>query len=508
MKKYHRLVLCVVCIISVFSVNNSGLLRAQHQKEVIPSSGEPKSEGARILSKFKFTPLDFNPPKAERLVLENGMILYLLEDHDLPIINMTAQIRTGAVYEPMEKAGLASLTGEVIRSGGTKSMPPDKMNEELEFMAASVETSIGRESGSASLSVLKKDLDKGLKIFADILRNPAFPEDKIRMKKDEAIESIRRENDRPQQIAGREFRKIIYENIHPYSRRVDGTLESIEKITRKDMIAFHKNFFRPNNIILGISGDFDKKTMIEKLNEVFKGWKKEDIDFPEVPKVKNELNKSVNYVSKDINQANVIMGHLGIHRKSPDYFPIEIMNFILGGSGFTARITSRIRSDEGLAYSAFSNFQTSQDLGIFYVMCQTKLNSTHRAISIALEEIEKMRSTLVDNEELMHAKETIVNQFVFRFTTSASIVAQMVDIEYEGLPLDYLETYVDNIQAVTIEDIQRVAKKYLHPDKISILVVGNKDKFDKPLDTFGKVNEIALEQYPEIPVNKTKNEAK
>jgi len=504
-KRYYHLIVCVVCLTGVFSVNNSLTLHAEPQKEVIPSSGEPKSEGAGMLSKFKFAPLDFNPPKAERIALENGMILYLLEDHDLPIVNIAAQIRTGSVYEPEEKAGLASLTGEVMRSGGTVSMPPDKMNEELEFMAASVETSIGRESGSASLSVLKKDLDKGLNIFADVLRNPAFPEDKIRMKKDEAIESIRRENDRPQQIAGREFRKVIYEGSHPYSRRVDGTLESIEKITRNDMAAFHKKFFRPNNIILGISGDFDRKMMIEKLNEIFKGWKKEDNNIPDVPKVKNELSKSVHYVYKDINQANVIMGHLGIHRKSPDYFPVRIMNFILGGSGFTARITSRIRSDEGLAYSAFSDFQTSQDLGMFYVMCQTKLKSTHRAITIALEEIEKMRAVPVDNEELTHAKETILNQFVFRFTTSASIVAQMIDIEYEGLPLDYLETYVDNIQAVTIEDIQRVAQKYLHPDKIKILVVGNKDKFDKPLDTFGKVNEIALEQYQEIPVNNAKS---
>ncbi|OHB72207.1 MAG: hypothetical protein A2W17_07555 [Planctomycetes bacterium RBG_16_41_13] len=506
-KIYQHLIICVVCFVGVFSINNFRTLRAEHQKEVHPSSGEPKSEGSRILSKFKFAPLGFNPPKAERLELDNGVILYLLENHDLPIINVTARIRTGAIYEPAEKAGLASLTGDVMRSGGTVSMPPDKMNEELEFIAASVETSIGRESGGASLSVLKKDMDKGLRIFADVLRNPAFPEDKIRMEKDEAIESIRRENDRPQQIAGREFRKMLYESNHPYSRRVDGTLESIEKITRNDMIAFHKKFFRPNNIIIGISGDFDRKAMIKKLNEIFKGWEKGKNIIPDIPKVKYELNKSVNYVYKDISQANVIMGHLGIHRRSPDYFPIEIMNFILGGGGFNARITSRIRSDEGLAYSAFSSFQTSQDLGMFYVMCQTKLESTHRAISIALEEIERMRATPVDNEELTHAKETFLNQFVFRFTTSASIVAQMVDIEYEGLPLDYLETYVNNIQAVSAEDIKRVAQKHLHPDKISILVVGNKDKFDKPLDTFGKVNEVLLEQPPEISSKNAKNKA-
>jgi predicted Zn-dependent peptidase len=379
-----------------------------------------------------------------------------------------------------------------MRSGGTISMPADKMNEELEFMAASVEISIDRESGSASLSTLKKDIDKGLKIFADVLMNPAFPEDKIKMRKDEVIESIRRENDNPTKIAHREFRRIMYDSKHPYSRRVEGTLESIEKITRDDIVAFHKKFFHPNNIILGISGDFNKEEIIKKLNAVFAGWKKEDIHFPEVPKVEKRFEKSVYYVYKDINQANVIMGHLGIHRKSPDYFPVMIMNFILGGGSFTARIPGRIRSDEGLAYSAFSAFQTARDLGMFFVSCQTKLESTNRAISIALEELDKIRKMPVDKEELSLAKETFMNQFIFRFTTSASIVAQKVDIEYEDLPLNYLETYLDNVQAVTQEDVLRVAKKYLHPDEIKILVVGDKEKFDKPLESFGKVNVIEL----------------
>ncbi|OHB41443.1 MAG: hypothetical protein A3J92_04030 [Planctomycetes bacterium RIFOXYC2_FULL_41_27] len=494
MHKYF--VFPVVFMAYVLSLTYSSGLYAQsqegHERVVAPSVGKPESEGAKIVSGFKFKSLNFVPPKVDRAVLENGMILYLLEDHDLPIFNITARIRTGAIYEPQEKAGLASLTGFVMRSGGTVSMPSDKMNEELEFMAVSVETAIDRESGSANLSALKKDIDKSLKIFADVLMNPAFPEDKIRMRKDEVVESIRRENDNPTQIAHREFRKIMYDSKHPYSRKVEGTLESIEKITRDDMVAFHKKYFHPNNIILGISGDFNKDEIIKKLNTVFAGWKKEGIQFPEVPKVDSRFEKAVFYAYKDINQANVIMGHLGIHRKSPDYFPVMIMNFILGGGSFTARIPGRIRSDEGLAYSAYSAFQTSRDIGVFFVSCQTKLESTSRAISIALEELEKIRKSPIDKEELTQAKETFMNQFVFRFTTSASIVGQKVDIEYEELPLNYLETYLGNVQAVTHEDIQQVARKYLHPDEIKILVVGDKDKFDKPLDSFGKVNVIEL----------------
>ncbi len=492
-RKYF--VLPVIFLACLFSLDASSVIYAQpqgHQHPAAPSVGKPESEGAKIISGFKFKPLNFVPPKVDRVVLENGMMLYLLEDHDLPIFNITARIRTGSIYESPEKAGLASLTGYVLRSGGTLSMPADKMNEELEYMAASVETSIERESGSASLSILSRDVDNGLKIFADVLMNPAFPDDKIRMRKDEVLESIRRENDNPQQIAGREFRKIMYDRKHPYSRKVDGVPETIEKITRDDMVAFHKKYFHPNNIIMGISGDFNKDEIIRKLNTVFAGWKKEEIQFPEIPKVERRYEKSVNYAFKDVNQASVMVGHLGINRKSPDYFPVKLMNFILGGGSFTARITSRIRSDEGLAYSAYSDFQTSRDIGMFYVSLQTKLESTNRAISITLEEIDKMRKAPVDKDELSMAKETFMNQFIFRFTTSASIVAQKVDIEYEELPLNYLETYLDNVQAVTQEDIQRVAKKYLRPEDVKILVIGDKEKFDKPLDNFGKVNSIEL----------------
>ncbi len=496
MNMYKCGIFYVVFIAAVFTLAHSMNLHAQpqggHERVVAPAAGNPESEGAKIVSGFKFKTLNFVPPKVDRVVLENGMIVYLLEDHDLPIFTATARIRTGAIYEPADKTGLASLAGYVMRSGGTVSMPADKMNEELEFLAASVETSIDRESGNAGLSTLKKDIDKGLKIFADVLMNPAFPEDKIRMRKDEVVESIRRENDNPAQIAQREFRRILYDSKHPYSRKVEGTLESVEKITRDDMVAFHKKYFKPNNIILGISGDFNKDEIIKKLNAVFAGWKKEEIQFPAVPNVDRRYERAVHYVYKDINQANVLMGHLGINRKSPDYFPVMIMNFILGGGGFTARIPGRIRSDEGLAYSAFSAFQTARDIGLFFVSCQTKLESTNRAISIAIEELEKIRKTPIDNEELSQAKETFMNQFIFRFTTSASIVAQKVDIEYEELPLNYLETYLASVQSVTHDDIQRVARKYLRPDDVKILVVGDKEKFDKPLDSFGKVTVIEL----------------
>ncbi|MFQ5688327.1 MAG: M16 family metallopeptidase, partial [Candidatus Scalindua sp.] len=390
----------------------------EHSGQTIePVITEPQSEGARIVSKFKYKPIEFTPPKPERLVSDNGMILYLLEDHDLPVFRITARFKTGAVYEPKEKAGLANLVGNVMRRGGTKTRTPEQMNEELEFIAASVETQIGRESGGASLSTMKKDIDKGLEIFSDVLMNPAFPEDMIRKEKDEILEDIRRENDTPRQIIFREFRKILYKADHPYSRKTIGYKDTIKNITRDDMIAFHKKYFHPNNVIMGISGDFDTQEILEKLKAVFAEWGKVEIDFPEVPAVEKEFQRSVNYIYKDINQANVVFGHLGIHRLSKDYFPIKILSFILGSGGFTARIPSKVRSDEGLAYSAYSAFHVPRDLGFFFVSCQTKSESTVKAITLALDEVRKIREEYVEDDELELAKDTYINQFIFKFTS-------------------------------------------------------------------------------------------
>lgn len=489
-------VFILVLILSICSFLHAEIIFAYdgHDGQIIePTMTEPQSEGAKIVSKFKFKPIEFTPPKPDRLVLDNGMVLYLLEDHDLPVFRISARIRTGEIYEPAEKAGLANLVGNVMRRGGTKSRSFEQINEELEFIAASVETQIGRESGSASLSVMKKDIDKGLEIFADVLMNPEFSEEMIRKEKDEILEDIRRENDNPSQIVFREFRKILYKADHPYSRNIKGYKDTIERITRDDMVVFHKKYFHPNNIIMGISGDFDSKEIVERIKIVFSEWKNEEIHFPEVSAVEKEFKRSINYIYKDVNQATVVFGHIGINRLNEDFFPINIMNFILGEGGFTSRIASKIRSDEGLAYSAYSAFHTPRDLGFFFASCQTKSESTVRAISLALDEVRKIREEQVDDEELELAKDTYINQFIFKFTSSASIVSQMIDIEYEGLPLNYLENYVENIKKVTKEDIARVAKEYLRPDDIKLLVIGDMEKFDKPLTEFGEVNTIELE---------------
>lgn len=443
---------------------------------------------------LKFPPLEFQMPKADRTVLPNGMVVYTLEDHLLPIINVTSAVRTGEMYVPAEKAGLSALTGYVMRTGGAKKMTGDEVDKALEYVAASVNVDIGRERGTVNMFCLKKDLDSTLRIFADILMCPTFAQDKIHKRKKKLMESFRRENDEPEEIVGREFRKLIYKK-HPYARRITGYPDTIQRITRDDLVAFHAKFFHPNNIILGVSGDFEKEEMLRKLKEVFGNWKKHETDFPPVPELPERFVRSLHYIKKDINQSNVLLGHLGLERLNPEFFSVSVMNFILGGD-FTSRLVENVRTKAGLAYSVGSVFQMPRYKGMFICYFQTASPKTALAVEKVIAELRRIRSEKVPAEEFKRAKDSISNRFVFNFTTSRAVVSRLVSIEYEGLPRDYLDTYLDRIAAVTPDDVLRVAKKYVDPGRITLLVVGNgeaRKSFGKSWGEFNTIELSALE---------------
>ena len=434
---------------------------------------------------------DIEVPEVQQVTLANGMRLFLLEDHELPLVNVSVMIRAGSVYEPAEKVGLASITGEVMRTGGTAGRTGDQIDEELEAIAASVETDIGLNSGSASMSVLKGDLDKGLSILADVLMNPAFREDKIQLAKMQAASSISRRNDSVGAVAGREFDKLIYGADSVYARHIE--YATIDPITRDDLVNFHGKYFGPNNAMLAVWGDFDTKQIIEKIENAFEGWQKVDLDLPGTPKVEYEFRKTVNVIRKDeVNQSNVYMGHIGGLRSDPDFFALIVMNKILGG-GFTGRLFKNIRSREGLAYSVYGTYSANYDYpGEFYVGCQTKSASTVYAIRAMLREVEKIRESEVTDEELALAKDSFLNSFVFNFDTKGEIVNRLMAYEYFGYPADFLQKTKANVEKVTKADVLRVAKKHLHPDKLQILAVGRPDDFGEPLSVFGPVNEIDI----------------
>jgi zinc protease len=434
---------------------------------------------------------DIQVPPVKQVTLANGMRLFLLEDHELPLISVSAMIRTGSIYDPPGKIGLAAITGTVMRTGGTVSKTGDEIDEQLESIAASVETGIGLNSGSAYVSVLKKDIDIGLEILADVLMNPAFREDKIMLAKIQHHSAIARRNDDVGSIAAREFQKLIYGPESVYARHTE--YATIDNISRDDLIAFHKNFFGPNNMMLGIWGDFDTEEMITKIEKAFEGWEKVNMALPKAPPVEYDYPKTVNVIRKDdVNQSNIYLGHIGGLRSNPDYFALILMNRILG-SGFTSRLFKNVRSREGLAYSVFGIYSANYDFpGLFYVGCQTRSEATVKAVRAMTEEVRKMTESEVNDEELALAKDSYLNSFVFNFDTKGEIVGRLMTYAYFGYPQDFLQKTKDSIEKVTKKDVLRVAKKYLRPDDVQILAVGRPDDFGEPMSALGNVSEIDI----------------
>lgn len=441
-------------------------------------------------SKLEYPPLELATPETIEIELTGGVEGFLIEDPEIPVVDVVMLIKT---YYPDEaKFGLNEMAQWVIRNGGSEKWPSDKLNDELEFLAASVEVYGGNMSTYVYFNCLKKDLEQVLGIFADLVMNPAFPEDKVELKRKTMLEDIKRKNDQPRAIARREYFKLIYEG-HPYGW--DKGVGSVEAITRDDLVSFHKTYFHPNNALIGISGDVTRDEIVGLLNEALAGWERAEVTIPDVPEVAPPSAETYNYAYKDINQAYLMLGHLGINTNNPDRCAINIMNFILGGGSFTSWITERVRSDEGLAYSTGSRYGSDAfATGAFYAYAQTKADAYSRAFQLILEQIDRMINEGPTEEEVRNAVDSYLNSQVFDYESKNQIVRRLVQLEFQGRPLDSPERDMETYAKLTIDDIRRVAQEYLHPDKFTVFVVGDAEQFDRPLSDFGPVNVIELEE--------------
>lgn len=441
---------------------------------------------------MKFNPVEFSPPEPARLVLEDGMVVYLLEDHELPLVSLSATMRTGGWLEPQDKIGLAGLTGSVMRTGGGGGLTAAQIDEELEQFAIDINMSMGRQSGSASLDVLSKDLARGMRIFAGLLRQPAFEPARVELAKLQAIEGIRRRQDNPGSIVSREFMKQLYGSEHPSAR--ESTIESVQRITRDDMVAFHQRTVHPNGIILGVTGDFKTDEMLALLRATFGDWKKGEVPELKIADAPETAGRSiVRFVSKDTSQTHLRVGHLSIKEQDPDYVSFAIANDILGGSSFRSRLFNDVRTKRGLAYSVGSRLNTGvHDQGVWLMRAETKLPSTQEVINRFVANMERMRTELVTDAELAEAKEAYVNSFVFSFASPSAIVGRFVELEYDGLPKDFLQQLRARVIALSKEDILAAAKKHFHLDRLTIVAVGPGETLPKLLSGFGEVKEIKL----------------
>ena len=460
--------------------------------------GDSHSAGWDQAMKLKGPPIAPTFPEVgkeiERVVFDNGMIVYIQEDHRLPLLDVNVLVRTGSYYEPAGELGTAALAGELLRTGGTKNYPTEQLEERLDFIAAELSASMGREQANVSLNVPQKDADEALRILADVLRYPAFDESLLELAKQQTIFSLRRSNDTPGSMLRREFSRLLYTEEHPSGRTP--TPERIGQISRDDLIRFHSRYFHPNQIMLGLTGDFDKTEMLLKLRELLGDWSSGEVSLPLLPMANQQPKPGVYYIPKEVNQSNRRIGHWGTNRDNPDRFAISLMNSILGGSAFSSRISQRVRTEEGLAYSVGTAFPTSQrDISFFLAAAQTKTESTVQAIDSILDEVGKIGAERVSRNEFDTAKEMFLYGYVFRYTDPARSLAALMQVEYDGLPSDYLQKQFAGYQAVTPEDIQRVARDYLRPDQLTIFVVGDYQKFADELSRLGEPQEIQPLQF-------------
>ncbi len=432
----------------------------------------------------------FHPQEPKRIELPNGMVIFLQEDHELPIIDGVARIRGGSRSEPASKVGMLEIYGEVWRTGGTKTQTGDQLDDYLEIRAAKVETGSNADSTTISWSCLKGDFDDVFKAFNDVLRNPEFRADKIDLAQHELDDSISRRNDDVSGIASRESRKLAYGANNPYAREPEyGTVASVG---RPDLLDWHQAHVHPNNIILGVVGDFDSTAMEAKLRQIFGDWpkgtllKEDKIDFQPAKPGYYQIPK------EDVNQSSIDMTDLGIRRDNPDYYATQVFNEAFGG-GFSSRLFKSIRTAQGLAYGVGGGIGSAFDHpGIVRISMSTKSASTVESIQALYKEIDNLEKNPISDEEIKRAKDSILNSFVFNFDSPEKVLRERMAYEFYGYPADFLERYRAGIEKVGKEDVARAAAKYLHREKLAVLVVGNTAEFDKPLSSLGSVTNVDI----------------
>jgi predicted Zn-dependent peptidase len=446
---------------------------------------------------ISFGELSFEPPKAAdfRHQLSNGVAVYLAESHEFPLINVRFFFRGGSYLEPAEKAGLAGMTGSMIRRGGTTSLSAEDLDEEFDFLAANCSTS----SGAASLNCLKSNFDQSFRLFLDMLRNPGFQSDKVGVYRDQRIEAMKQRNDDAGSILGREWDFLLYGMEHHEGRVV--TQDTLAAIGAADLHGYHQRVFQPGNLIIAVNGDFDSQEMLARLEQAMEGWQVGE-RMPPPPAPSQQFASGVYHVEKDIPQGKVFLGMRSVTRDHPDYYILQLMNDILGGGGFTSRITSRVRSDEGLAYSAGSSLSMPTYYpGEFRASFQSKNRTVALAIKVILEEVARIREEKVSGSELETAKNAVIETFPRRFESKAGTLGTFVNDEWTGREDGYWNLYREKIKAVSADDILRAAQSHLQPEDMAIMVVGKWGEIEPgDLDGRAKMGEFFSGKHTEIPL--------
>lgn len=455
-----------------------------------PSSGKAATFGDPRAMKIPALG-EIQAPRPERYELPNGMVFFLLEDHDFPLVDARAAIRVGSIYEPADKVGLASMTGEILRSGGSTSAAGDALDELLESMGASVEVGIGETQGTATVSTLSKDFEAGIKILNDLLRHPAFPEDKLDLARKQERTAIASRNDDPQDVMFRQVRKLLYGAEHPYARTSE--YATVDAITREDLVRFHGEYFHPDRIIMTVYGDFAPAQLKVLLGSTFGDWTRSTKSLPPDPEVRpNELNGKYLVEKKDMTNSGVLLAQIGMKMDDPDYPAMDVWNEILGG-GFSSRLFNEIRTKRGLAYAAGSGLGAGyHHPGGMILFAMTRADSTVNTLGYVKRELDRLLNEPVSEDELQKAKDRLLNTLVFDFAGKGAVLNRMADYTYYGYPMDFLQRYQASVQKLTPSDLAAAAHRKVRPESMATLVVGNPEKFAADLPRLGEVTPIDI----------------
>jgi zinc protease len=435
--------------------------------------------------KLVFQPLDYKPPRpdAYRHTLKCGATAFVAEAHELPTFELSVLVRTGSIYEPREKAGLADIAGYLMRNGGVVGITAAELDDRLAYLAGEISVRIDEDRGTAALFCLSKDIDAGLDLFSKVLRNPVFDEQALDRYRADILSELAQRNSSTSEIESREWAFLVYGD-HPRTTSLRRTGQSVNSITREDLAAFHKKYFFPKNFTIAASGDFKTKEILTKLDRMLAGWPSPALDLPPVPDQIPDPEPGVYMIKKDdVNQSRVCLGHIGIKRDDPDEYAVSVMNDILGGGGFSSRIVRRVRSDEGLAYNAGSSFDRPVLYpGTFRAWFQTKHATAAFGTRLVVDEINRIRTEACEPEMVENAKAGFVSGVVNRFSGKKATVMTLAEDHFTGRPDAYWQNYTDNVGAVTPGDVLAAARKYLHPDKLVFLVVGDPDAAEQGSD--------------------------
>jgi zinc protease len=415
--------------------------------------------------------LTWAEPLARKAIFSNGLSLIVSERNQLPTIHLQVMIRAGSTQDPPPRPGLANLTAELLTQGTAK-RGASQISREIESVGGSLSASCESDYATLSLSILKKDLPLGLSILADILLNPLFAPLEIDRKVSEMKARLKRMDEEPRLVAQLTFSKILFGN-HPYAYPREGSSMALSAITREDIVDFFKTYYRPDHISIVVVGQLSLEEGVRLIEPLFNRWKAAPVVRPVLPQPPNLTGSVIEKIDRPITQANIIWGHLGISRSNPDFYALQVMNYILGGGGFVSRLVDNIRDNLGLTYGIYSHFDAREYPGSFQIAVETKNQNSNQALSEILKELKKLIEKGVSQSELSEAKAYLTGSFPLRMDTNAKMVRLLSAMEMYGLGLDFPEKYVKLINQVTVEDILRVARTYLNPDKFLLVVVGN-----------------------------------